>query len=168
MLKLTPEKVSWLRKVMPQLRWLSASHWLSASYYWEVEDLGTKMELILERGSFASVFMGFWVVPWSWSPSSHRLQLSPCTGLLGMLEPIPGKAWYTMEKSPVVLFRSTMTNDHMIYHVDCAASLALYRPVSGEVAGGNHRSLHPCLQHPSADSQLHQGQPRRKGINGLS
>lgn len=47
--------------------------------------------------------------------------------------------------------------------VDHPAGLALHRPVSGEAAGGNHRSCHQGLQHSSADPQLHQGQHRRQG-----
>lgn len=47
------------------------------------------------------------------------------------------------------------SNSRLLCHADPAASLAFYRPVSGKVARGNHRSRHPYFQHPSADSQLH-------------
>lgn len=47
--------------------------------------------------------------------------------------------------------------------VDHPAGLALHRPVSGEAAGGNHRSRHQGLQHSPADPQLHQGRYRRQG-----
>lgn len=51
----------------------------------------------------------------------------------------------------------------VLCRADHPASLALHRPVSGEAAGGDHRSYHPGLQHPPADSQLHQGQHWRQG-----
>lgn len=51
----------------------------------------------------------------------------------------------------------------IISPADHPAGLAVHRPVSGEAAGGDHRSYHQGLQHSPADPQLHQGGHRRQG-----